>query len=157
MSRREPRKRRRPSDTQLGGLLAPWAGSAAPPLHGVHVLGIVSTAIDEQSEPSKPWPVEMRVIVFLEPIVAQAENLTSQVAADMRVVGPPIWASTPGWLKGIDEPGAITIFCTVLADDASDAKSVADDVFELAIQSLIDREPPGLLLPVLTDPRVPRR
>jgi hypothetical protein len=120
-------------------------------------LGIVSTAIDEQREPSKLWPVEMRVIVFLEPIVAQAESLTSQVAADMRVVGPSTWASTPGWLKGMDEPGAITIFCTVLADDASHAGSVADDVFELAIQSLIDREPPGLLLPVLTDPRVPRR
>src|SRR5271166_6219095 len=98
--------------------------------HGVHVLDIVSTAIDEQPAPSKPWPVEMRVIVFLEPIVAQAESLTSQVAADMRVVGPPTWASTPGWLKGMDEPGAITIFCTVLADDASDARSVADDVFE---------------------------
>ena len=59
--------------------------------------------------------------------------------------------------EGIDEPGAITIFCTVLADDPSHAKSVADDVFELAIQSLIDREPPGLLLPILIDPRVPRR
>ena len=118
---------------------------------------LVSTALDEQPKPSKPWSVEMRVIVFLEPIVAQAESLTSQVAADMRVVGPPTWASTPGWLKGIDEPGAITIFCTVLADDASDAESVADDVFELAIQSLIDREPPALLLPVLTDPSVMRR
>jgi hypothetical protein len=117
----------------------------------------VSTAIDEQPEPSKPWPVEMRVIVFLEPIVAQAERLTSQVATDMRVVGPPTWASTPGWLKGMDEPGAITIFCTVLADDASHAESVADDVFELAIQILIGREPPGLLLPVLIDPSVPRR
>ncbi len=95
--------------------------------------------------------------VFLQPIVAQAESLTSRVAADMRVVGPPTWAWTPGWLKGMDEPGAITIFCTVLADDASHARSVADDVFELAIQSLIDQEPPGLLLPVLTDPRVPRR
>jgi hypothetical protein len=99
----------------------------------------------------------MRMIVFLEPIVAQAERLTSQVAADMRVVGPPTWASTPGWLEGMDEPGAITIFCTVLADDTSHAESVADDVFDSAIRSPIDREPPGLLLPVLTDPRVPRR
>jgi hypothetical protein len=118
-------------------------------------LGTVSTAIDEQPGPSKPWPIEMRVIVYLEPIVAQAESLTSQVATDTRVVGPPTWAWTPGWLIGVDEPGAITIFCRVLADDASDAESVADDVFELAIQNLIDREPPGLLLPVLMDPRVP--
>ncbi|HMD55910.1 MAG TPA: hypothetical protein VKG82_00380 [Solirubrobacteraceae bacterium] len=57
----------------------------------------------------------------------------------------------------MDEPGAITIFCTVLADDVSDARSVADDVFTLAIQSLTEREPPALLLPVLTDPRVLRR
>lgn len=154
---REPRKRCGPSANQLDGLLAPWARSAAPPRHGDYVSGVVSTANDEQPEPAKPWPVEMRVIVYLEPIVAQAESLTSQVAADMRVVGPPTWASTPGWLKGIDEPGALTIFCTVIAGDASDARSVADDVFELAIQRLIDREPPGLLLPVLTDPRVPRR
>ena len=70
----------------------------------------------------------------------------------MRVVGPPTWASTPGWLKGMDEPGAITVFCTLLADDASHAKSVADAVFELAIQSLIDRRPPGLLLPYSPTP-----
>ncbi len=66
----------------------------------------------------------MRVIVFLEPFAAQAESLTSQVAADTRIVGPPTWASTPGWLKGMDEPGAITIFCRVPAADANHAGSV---------------------------------
>lgn len=115
---------------------------------------MASGASNAERAATKPWPVELRLIIFLEPIEAQADRLAARIAEDMRVVGPVTWALTPGWQAGIDERGALTIFCSVLAAGDRDAALVADEVVDLAVGSLISDDPPGLLLPVFSDPRV---
>jgi hypothetical protein len=102
------------------------------------------------------WQVQLLIIIYEGPFEAQAENLVSAVAADERIHGAPNWRHIPSWLEldGVHEQGAISMRCTVLASDEEDAQETANRVLALGIESLVVEDPPGLLVPVLTDVKV---
>jgi hypothetical protein len=98
-----------------------------------------------------PWAVELKLVIFYGPLASQAAALVAQVQAHTRVVGTTSWRSTPGALGGEDERRALTIDTVVLAADATDAASTADQLLGEAIRALVLGTPPCLTAPVLAE------